>query len=246
MGVMIAVATKVAGSVSIGSVVVNSFIISILYVYCSIEGLALLKRARLGDAVRSNKTEVFLYGVRACHLVVGALISLLLAFEIAKAVYISREFLHARNLTEQIVAEYGESLDLDEKSAGDVYERIKWSVSRLDEFEVLHGECIAYFRREGFDRAEMTFTLDSLDGPYRAYFDEDVLAIQGDFENWKAMGEWQFWHPNGNLRTSGKMRGGVGDGEWTYWDASGTEQWQDAYPKELFDVLMESIPFSPR
>src|SRR5688572_29106136 len=53
-----------------------------------------------------------------------------------------------------------------------------------------------------------------LDGPYRRFFENGQLAVQGAFELGRPSGEWQTYHANGKLKSKGAFNKGARYGKW--------------------------------
>jgi hypothetical protein len=47
------------------------------------------------------------------------------------------------------------------------------------------------------------------------------LEARGEYESDVFVGEWTFWHPNGNKRAVGSFTAGKMSGEWSFWLADG-------------------------
>lgn len=60
-------------------------------------------------------------------------------------------------------------------------------------------------------------------GSYRRWYDDGVLAAQGEYEYDQKEGVWIEFHPNGAVRDHGQYAGGERIGTWTTWGADGQE-----------------------
>jgi hypothetical protein len=65
--------------------------------------------------------------------------------------------------------------------------------------------------------------IDRRHGPYRAWYPDGRVKIEGQFVNGRKAGRWVFWHGNGILngkgvkREEGEFREGREHGRWTRW-----------------------------
>lgn len=65
------------------------------------------------------------------------------------------------------------------------------------------------------------------EGPYRAYYPDGRLKVEGRFAAGRKTGRWTYWHGNGlaggrgRAREAGEYREGREHGAWTRWHASG-------------------------
>ena len=60
-------------------------------------------------------------------------------------------------------------------------------------------------------------------GLYRRWYDDGVLAAQGEYAFDQKEGVWLEFHPNGALREEGQYVDGKRDGTWITWGADGEE-----------------------
>ena len=61
-----------------------------------------------------------------------------------------------------------------------------------------------------------------LDGPYKSFFEDGVLKSEGQFENNKSTGVWQYYYKNGRLRMKGQIGDGKNVGQWEYYYENGS------------------------
>jgi antitoxin component YwqK of YwqJK toxin-antitoxin module len=60
------------------------------------------------------------------------------------------------------------------------------------------------------------------DGLFRAYYENGILASEGNYSDGLENGLWRDYHVNGQIAAEGSYISGVEAVDWRYWDHDGT------------------------
>ena len=65
---------------------------------------------------------------------------------------------------------------------------------------------------------------NTLDGPYKSYFEKGGLKSEGQFVNNKSTGIWKYYYENGRLRMQGQIGNSKNIGQWDYYYENGSSK----------------------
>ncbi|MEH6460354.1 toxin-antitoxin system YwqK family antitoxin [Chitinimonas sp. JJ19] len=60
-------------------------------------------------------------------------------------------------------------------------------------------------------------------GRFTAFYENGVVASEGNFEHGQEEGIWRDFHPNGQIASEGLYDGGAAVEGWRFWSQDGTE-----------------------